>query len=53
MTDRYKNQSASPRALREAETKADSLFKEIETRELIRPGISEKELNDLVYELAF
>ena len=37
----------------EAEAKATQLFEEIEKRGLITPGISEKELNTAVYELAF
>lgn len=48
------NNSVSTRhkSLREAETKADNLVKEIERRGLIRSGVSEKDLNDKVYELA-
>lgn len=41
------------KSLQQAEKKALLLFNEIENRELIRAGISEKELNTLVYELAF
>lgn len=37
----------------EAEKKAADLFKTIELRKLIRPGITEKELNKAVYALAF
>ena len=40
-------------ALREAESKAQRLFEEIEARQLIRPGVSEKTLNTEVYELAY
>lgn len=39
--------------LMEAEAKAAQLFTEIESRELIRAGKTEKELNTEVYELAF
>jgi len=39
--------------LLKAESQAAKLFQEIETRQLIVPGISEKDLNDRVYELAF
>lgn len=39
-------------ALQEAELRAAELFKEIEKRKLIIPGITEKELNKAVYELA-
>lgn len=52
MSEEYKIVSARHAALREAETKADNLVKEIERRGLIRAGISEKDLNDKVYELA-
>jgi Xaa-Pro dipeptidase len=38
--------------LYEAQTKAQALFEEIEARGLIRPGISERELNDDTYALA-
>lgn len=38
--------------LRDAESKAASLFSEIEKRQLLRPGINEKELNLEVYNLA-
>jgi Xaa-Pro aminopeptidase len=37
----------------EAEKKAADLFQTIELRKLIRPGITEKELNKAVYSLAF
>lgn len=37
----------------EAEKKAADLFKTMELRKLIRPGITEKELNKAVYALAF
>ena len=36
-----------------AELKANTLFKEIELRHIIQPGMSEKEINTNVYELAF
>ncbi|KAB2840032.1 MAG: aminopeptidase P family protein, partial [Melioribacteraceae bacterium] len=52
MSEEYKIVSARHAALREAETKADNLVKEIERRGLIRAGVSEKDLNDKVYELA-
>ena len=48
-----KHKSSRHSALREAETKAAALFAEIESRELVRPGISERTLNTEVYELAF
>jgi Xaa-Pro dipeptidase len=38
--------------LLEAQAKAEKLFREIETRGLIRAGITEKDLNDEVYALA-
>src|ERR1700733_7072841 len=38
--------------LREAQTKAETLFHEIDARGLIRPGITESKLNDDVYALA-
>jgi Xaa-Pro aminopeptidase len=38
--------------LRTAQSKAESLFREIEARGLIRPGISEGRLNEDIYELA-
>ena len=37
----------------EAEKKAAELFNEIEIRELIRPGRTEKEINKSIYDLAF
>ena len=39
--------------LRKAESKAQALFNEIESRHLVRPGITEKALNGEVFELAF
>lgn len=39
-------------SLREAQTKAENLFHEIEARNLIRPGISESQLNSDIYDLA-
>lgn len=39
--------------LRKAETKAEQLFDEIKKRALIKSGITEKELNTEVYQLAF
>lgn len=41
------------RQLISAEKKAAELFKTIETRKLIRAGITEKELNQAIYNLAF
>lgn len=38
--------------LREAQRKAERLFEEIEARGLIRPGITESDLNSDIYELA-
>ncbi len=38
--------------LLEAQTKADSLFREVEARGLVRPGIAESRLNAEIYELA-
>ena len=38
--------------LRAAQTKAERLFREVEARGLIRPGIGESQLNEEVYELA-
>lgn len=38
--------------LREAQTKAETLFHEIDARGLIRPGITEGKLNDDIYALA-
>src|SRR3984885_7998473 len=38
--------------LREAQTKAETLFHEIDARGLIRPGITESTLNDEIYALA-
>jgi Xaa-Pro aminopeptidase len=39
--------------LQTAESNAAKLFKEIELRQLIEPGITERELNNKVYDLAF
>ena len=39
-------------ALRAAQQKAETLFSEVETRGLVRPGIRESELNQEVYDLA-
>ena len=41
------------RQLISAEKKAAELFETIETRKLIRAGITEKELNQAIYNLAF
>ena len=41
------------RALRDAENKAADLFAAIESKHLVRAGVSEKELNDEVYQLAY
>jgi Xaa-Pro dipeptidase len=38
--------------LREAQSKAEQLFNQIEERGLIRPGITEKDLNADIYALA-
>lgn len=38
--------------LRAAQLKAEALFRAVETRELIRPGLSESDLNDAIYALA-
>lgn len=46
ITDRHK-------LLREAETKATKLFQEVEARNLVRAGVTEKTLNLEVYQLAF
>ena len=48
MTPRSERQ----RALRDAETKAEALFAEVEARELVQPGKTEKQLNTEMYELA-
>ena len=47
------NQSDRENKLKAAQAKAETLFSEIEKRRLIRGGISEKDLNSEVYELAF
>ncbi len=49
-----KNDSIETRhdSLRAAQAKADRLFQEIESRGLVRSGISEKHLNQEVYQLA-
>jgi hypothetical protein len=41
------------RQLRDAESKAQQLFEEVETRGFIRPGISEETLNTDIYKLAY
>ncbi|HEY4227296.1 MAG TPA: hypothetical protein VGM49_03080, partial [Candidatus Limnocylindrales bacterium] len=41
------------RALREAETNAERLFAEVQSRGLIQPRVSEKALNTQIYDLAF
>lgn len=38
--------------LKEAQTKAEGLFREVETRRLIRPGLTEVQLNEEIYALA-
>jgi Xaa-Pro dipeptidase len=38
--------------LLEAQTKAGALFREVESRDLIRPGITENSLNTDIYVLA-
>lgn len=40
-------------ALREAETKAEFLFAKIEEKGIIRSGVTEKDINKEIYELAF
>jgi Xaa-Pro dipeptidase len=40
------------RELIAAQAKADALFREVESRRLIRPGITEGELNEAIYDLA-
>ncbi|GIP19762.1 M24 family metallopeptidase [Paenibacillus sp. J22TS3] len=40
-------------ALREAETKAELLFSRIEEKGIIRSGVTEKDINQEIYELAF
>ena len=37
----------------EAEQKAATLFREIENSQLIRPGKTEREINQEVYDMAF
>jgi Xaa-Pro aminopeptidase len=39
--------------LKEAQTKAEQLFFQIESRELLKPGMTEKQLNQQVFQLAF
>jgi Xaa-Pro dipeptidase len=39
-------------SLRNAQNKADSLFRAIETNSIIRPGITEGQLNEQIYDLA-
>ncbi len=53
MNTAEKIQSERHSLLREAETKATKLFKEVESRQLVRAGITEKTLNTEVYNLAF
>jgi Xaa-Pro dipeptidase len=38
--------------LRDAQVKADELFREVQTREMIRPGVTEKDVNDAIFALA-
>src|SRR5262245_2905846 len=38
--------------LRKAQNRASELFKEIETRKLIRPGVTERALNEEIFSLA-
>ena len=47
-----KSEEARATELREAQAKAEKLFHEIEVRGLIRPGISESDLNSEIYALA-
>lgn len=53
MNTNGQNHSDRHLLLRDAESKAERLFLEVEARKLIRPGISEKVLNTEVYQLAF
>jgi len=47
-----RSEEAVAAGLLEAQTKAQGLFAEVEARRLIRPGASEKEINESVYSLA-
>ena len=49
MTDLEEMRTAQ---LREAQSKAEKLFHEVDARGLIRPGITESRLNDDIYALA-
>jgi Xaa-Pro dipeptidase len=53
MNDTLQSYTDRHLALRDAEIKAARLFSEVESRQLVRPGISEKVLNTEVYQLAF
>jgi Xaa-Pro dipeptidase len=46
------SEEARAKQLQEAQTKAEKLFHEVEARGLIRPGITESELNSDIYALA-
>jgi Xaa-Pro dipeptidase len=45
-------EAARTARLRDAQIKAEQLFREIETRGLLRPGVTEKDVNDAVFSLA-
>jgi Xaa-Pro aminopeptidase len=47
------NPNEQKNRLKEAEAKAARLFSQIEARGLIRAGISEEQLNDVIFDLAF
>jgi Xaa-Pro dipeptidase len=38
--------------LRDAQFKADELFREVQARDIIRPGVTEKDVNDAIFALA-
>jgi Xaa-Pro dipeptidase len=45
-------EAARTARLSDAQSKAETLFREIETRDLIRPGVTEKDVNDAIFALA-
>jgi Xaa-Pro dipeptidase len=47
-----KSEAALAAGLLEAQAKAQTLFAEIETQKVIRPGTSESEINERIYDLA-
>jgi len=47
-----RSEEAVAAALLDAQTKAQGLFSEVRTRALIRPGVTESEMNANVYALA-